>query len=65
MRLAANVAKHSEGDSADKLFDIRPDMFDVEEMQKWNDKPGHEYLLINDKALEGFFEAVRMSGPGT
>jgi len=64
LRLAANVAKHSEGDSADKLFKSRPDLFDVEEMLKWNDKPGHEYLLITEEVLEGFFEAVRMSGPG-
>ena len=64
LRLAANVAKHSEGKSAEKLFKIRPDLFDVEAMKNWNSKPGHEHLLITDEALDDFFDAVRMSGPG-
>lgn len=64
LRLAANVAKHSGGKSADDLYKVRPDLFDTAEMAKWNDKPGHEYLLITDQVLETFFEAVRKSGPG-
>ncbi|MHC2435292.1 hypothetical protein [Bradyrhizobium sp. USDA 4451] len=64
LRLAANVAKHSGGKSADDLYKVRPDLFDTKEMAKWNDKPGHEYLLITDQVLDTFFEAVRKSGPG-
>jgi hypothetical protein len=63
LRLSANVAKHSEGTSADQLHKLRPDLFDTKEMAKWNDEPGHEYLLITDDVLEMFFEAVRKSGP--
>lgn len=64
LRLAANVAKHSGGRSADDLHKVRPDLFDTTEMAKWNDKPGHEYLVITDQVLDTFFEAVRKSGPG-
>jgi hypothetical protein len=63
LRLSANVAKHSEGTSADQLHKLRPDLFDTKEMAKWSDEPGHEYLLITDDVLEMFFEAVRKSGP--
>lgn len=63
LRLSANVAKHSGGTSADQLHKLRPELFDTREMAKWNDKPGHEYLLITHDVLEMFFEALRESGP--
>jgi hypothetical protein len=63
LRLAANVAKHSEGRSAEELYSLRPDLFDTAEMAKWKDPPGHEHLQITDDVLDAFFRAVRKSGP--
>ncbi|ANY85434.1 hypothetical protein BB934_45280 (plasmid) [Microvirga ossetica] len=63
LRLTANVAKHSEGNSADHLFILHPDLFDVTEMTKWDAEPSHEYLKITDELLNHFFSAVRDSGP--
>src|SRR5579864_5704300 len=63
LRLAANVAKHSEGDSAGKLHKLRPEMFDTEAMKRSKDPPGYEYLRITDRMLDEFFDAVRTSGP--
>ena len=63
LRLAANVAEHSEGTSADKLFKLRPDLFDDEAMMKWKEAPSHEHLKITNDALDAFFEAVKRSGP--
>jgi hypothetical protein len=63
LRLAANVAKHSEGTSAKKLHKLRPELFDSTEMAKFDDPPGYEYLRITDQILDEFFEAVRISGP--
>lgn len=63
LRLTANVAKHSEGNSAQKLYTLRPDLFDAAEMARWSEPPGYDYLKITDQALDDFFEAVRGSGP--
>jgi hypothetical protein len=63
LRLTANVAKHSEGNSAQQLHKLRSDMFDTAEMAKWSHPPGYEYLRITDQALNEFFEAVKRSGP--
>ena len=63
LRLATNVAKHSEGPSAEQLYSMRPDLFDAAEMAKWQEPPGHEHLKITDEVLDAFFEAVRKSGP--
>jgi len=63
LRLAANVAKHSEGDSANQLHKLRPDLFDIEAMTRRNDPPGYEYLRITDQVLNEFFDAVQASGP--
>jgi hypothetical protein len=63
LRLTANVAKHSEGNSAQQLYNLRPDLFDATEMQKLSNSPGYEYLKITNQALSDFFDAVRRSGP--
>jgi hypothetical protein len=63
LRLAANVAKHSEGASAKQLYELRPELFDTTAMAKFNDPPGYEYLRITDQVIDEFFEAVRISGP--
>ncbi|MCW1994802.1 hypothetical protein [Bradyrhizobium diazoefficiens] len=63
LRLTANVAKHSEGSSAQQLYNHRPDLFDTTEMQKFSHPPGYEYLKITDQTLSDFFDAVRRSGP--
>ncbi len=63
LRLTANVAKHSEGKSAQELNKLRPDLFDSKAMARHNDPPGYEYLRITDPALDEFFKAVRASGP--
>jgi hypothetical protein len=63
LRLTANVAKHSAGDSADRLHRLRPDLFDTAEMAKWSHPPSYEYLRITDQVLTDFFDAVKNSGP--
>ena len=63
LRLAANVAKHSEGNSANQLHDLRPDLFDVRQMSQYGDPPGYEYLRISDAILDEFFATVQTSGP--
>jgi hypothetical protein len=63
LRLTANVAKHSEGNSAQQLYKLRPDLFGTAEMTKWSHPPSYEYLRIADQALNDFFEAVKRSGP--
>jgi hypothetical protein len=63
LRLTANVAEYSAGNSADKLYKWRPDLFDAAEMSKMKDKPSYDYLRITDKDLEDFFEAVDTAGP--
>lgn len=63
LRLACNVAKHSAGNSADDLYLIRPDLFDIAEMRKHGEPPSQEHLRISDHTLTEFFAAVRASGP--
>jgi hypothetical protein len=63
LRLTANVAKHSAGNSANKLYALRPDVFDTAEMAKWSHPPSYEYLRITDQVLTDFFAAVKKSGP--
>jgi hypothetical protein len=63
LRLTANVAKHSGGGSAERLYNMRPDLFDAAEMRTYDRSPSHEYLRITDKVVDEFFEAVRRSGP--
>jgi hypothetical protein len=63
LRLAANVAKHSEGNSAEQLYKLRPELFDGVEMARWKDPPAHEYLRITDQTVDEFFGAIRSSGP--
>lgn len=63
LRLAANVAKHSEGKSANELLSHQPDMFDVAEMDKWKALPSHEYLKISDVHVKRFFASVRSMRP--
>ncbi|MEW5686902.1 MAG: hypothetical protein AB1942_18440 [Pseudomonadota bacterium] len=75
LRLVANVAKHSAGDSAEKLFAKRPDLFRhsvvAEETQipRRDDEPepayvpGYEDLRVSHELLEQFFADVRHSGP--
>ncbi|WP_179038906.1 hypothetical protein [Rhizobium leguminosarum] len=62
LRLAANVAKHSEGGSADDLYLLRPDLFDAKAIKE-GEKPGFSTLIITDEVAARFFEAVRRSGP--
>ena len=63
LRLAANVAKHSEGTSAKRLHELRSDLFDNEAMKRFGDPPGYEHLRITDEVIDEFFETVRLSGP--
>jgi hypothetical protein len=63
LQLATNVAKHSEGRSAEKLYKLRPELFDTGAMARSKDPPGYEYLRVTDQILDEFFEAVRTSGP--
>lgn len=63
LRLTANVAKHSGGNSADQLYALKPDLFDTAEMARWSHPPSYEYLRISDQLLTDFFAAVKNSGP--
>ncbi|WP_457092062.1 hypothetical protein [Microvirga sp. P5_D2] len=59
LQLTCNVAKHSSGNSATKLFKKHPTMFNVDSVHK---EPGYANLIVTDADLESFFEAVRKSG---
>lgn len=71
--LVANVAKHSAGGSALTLFEKRKDLFkdhagalrippaDGEPEAEF--QPGYDDLLVSSELLDGFFAAVRKSGP--
>ena len=63
LRLIANCAKHSEGQSAADLYAQRPDLFDKQEIEKWDLAPGYETLLISDADTTGYFGAVKASIP--
>jgi len=63
LRLAANVAKHSEGRSTKQLYELRPSLFDVTKMNQYKDVPSYEYLRITDEIIDGFFDVVQKSGP--
>jgi hypothetical protein len=63
LRLAANVAKHSEGRSAEQLYELRPDLFDAERATGRDDALGYEDLRITDEIIDEFFDTVRQSGP--
>ncbi|MFF0948338.1 hypothetical protein ACFYE9_11890 [Rhizobium leguminosarum] len=59
LRLACNVAKHSEGRSADELFATNPEMFKLDDAY---DKPAYDNLIVTDADLESFFASVVKSG---
>lgn len=63
LRLIANCAKHSEGPSAAQLYDLRSDLFDAKEIEKWSLSPGYETLIISDAETTSYFEAVKASIP--
>jgi hypothetical protein len=63
LRLTANVAKHSAGNSAKQLHQLRPDLFHTVEMAKGPHPASYEYLRITDQIVEDFFGAVKRSGP--
>ena len=63
LRLAANCAKHSEGSSADQLYQLRPDMFDEDLVKGWGAKPSYASLKLSDAHMIEFFEAVKASVP--
>ena len=74
LQLVANVAKHSAGSSARKLYRVRKELFrdprrsgtpyighgDGEEPPY---EPVYDDLLVSEPLIESFFEAVRRSGP--
>lgn len=62
LRLLANCAKHSEGLSASKLYDLRPDMFDDSKIRAGH-KPSQYTLAISDTHVSYFFAAVKKSIP--
>ena len=61
LRLLANCAKHSEGNSATRLYEMRPDLFDAHKIGQG--KPGADSLVLTDAHVEEFFSAVRKSMP--
>lgn len=75
LQLVANVAKHSAGSSATKLYEKRPDLFidavaaGPLQISYKDDEvapafvPGYESLVVSAGLLDTFFEAVRRSGP--
>jgi hypothetical protein len=63
LRLAANCAKHSEGSSADQLYNKRPDMFDDDLVKGWGAAPSYDSLRLTDAHVDEFFEAAKTSVP--
>ncbi|MGO8255572.1 hypothetical protein ACC792_31995 [Rhizobium ruizarguesonis] len=59
LRLTCNVAKHSEGGSADDLFATNSKMFKLDDA---DDKPAYDNLIVTDADLESFFACVEKSG---
>lgn len=55
LRLTANVAKHSAGTSAEKLFERRPEFFDAPQMDALGAEPSYEFLLVTDQMVADFF----------
>ncbi len=59
LRLTCNVAKHSEGGSANDLFASHPEMFKLDDAE---DKPAYDNLIVTDADLDSFFACVKNSG---
>jgi hypothetical protein len=62
LRLAANCAKHGEGNSAQKLWEKREDMFD-ERIKGWGAEPSNETLSLTDDHITEFFRTARAGIP--
>lgn len=62
LRLAANCAKHSGTSSGNRLYALRPDMFDASDIKMGFD-PGYDSLALTDAHVAAFFEAVKQSVP--
>lgn len=63
LKLACEVAKHSEGSSADELWRIEPSLF-RQPYRPDEFSPGYDDLRLTDFALDAFFATVQRSGPG-
>lgn len=59
LQLACNVAKHSSGNSATKLFQKHPALFKIDSVFT---EPEYANLIVTDADLDSFFDAVRKSG---
>jgi hypothetical protein len=62
LRLAANCAKHSTGNSSNLLYGLRPDMFDASKI-KIGFEPSYDNLALSDAHVEAFFHALMQSVP--
>ena len=64
LRLTVNALKHDDQSQAEALFAAESSLFDTDKMAQYGVAvPEREYLSISEQALDGFFEAVRRSGP--
>lgn len=61
LRLAANVAKHSTGKSAQQLFALKPEMFDASVTSA--DDADYHALRISDGHIAEFFACLQRSAP--
>lgn len=61
LKFLAETLKHSEGSSAEELFRLRRDLFDVH--LDTADEAGYEWVRVDHATFDHFFDAVRSSGP--
>lgn len=60
LRETANTIKHNVG----RIYDIHPEMFDADEIARSGGDPDwHAALRLEDEHIDGFFLALRQSGP--
>src|SRR3546814_9561438 len=57
LELVANCAKHSEGRSANTLWEKRKDLFDRQAIEKHGLNPGYDLLEIKDMHVAQYFRS--------
>ncbi|MDX0438904.1 hypothetical protein [Sinorhizobium medicae] len=63
LKLVANALKHGAGESANRLFAERPDMFEVDQETDQSFEPSERNLAVTRLDFERYLRAVRQLGP--
>lgn len=61
LKFLAETLKHSEGSSAEKLFNLRRDLFDP--VIDTHDEAAYEWVRVEQSTFDHFLVVVRQSGP--